>query len=135
MQAESVIAIAIMHLAARAVVLCDGDQAERLVSTKTTLQQLISLMISSSDGAAANRGRRADVGETHTRSLVQQTGKQKAQQHLPVALAGDLQDGQGVVGAVASLVKLDVTRQALQTHLQPEKHTSHTSHTSASLAP
>lgn len=69
------------------------------------------------------------MGETHTRSLVQQTGKQKAQQHLPVALAGDLHDGQGVVGAVASLVKLDVTRQALQTHLQPEKHTSHTSHT------
>lgn len=45
-QVESVIAIAIMHLAARAVVLCDGDQAERLVSTKTTLRQLISLMIS-----------------------------------------------------------------------------------------
>lgn len=45
-QAESVIAIAIMRLAARAVVLRDGDQAERLVSTKTTLRQLISLMIS-----------------------------------------------------------------------------------------
>lgn len=124
---ESIIAIAIMHLAARAVVLCDADQAERQVSTKTTLQQLISLMMFSSDGTAANHGGRADVGETHRRSLVQQSSKQKARQHLPRPLAGDLHDGQGVVGAVASLVELDVTRQAVQAHLQPEKHTSHTS--------
>lgn len=44
-------------------------------------------------------------------------------QHLPGSSVTELHHRQRVVGTMSSLVKLNVTRQPLQTHLQRQIHT------------
>lgn len=77
------------------------------------------------DGAAGTSAAAADFTDDYSEIVERSCDltEVKQEQHLPGPCVTELHHGHSVVGAVASLVKLNPTRQPVHAHLYMHKHT------------